>query len=111
MDRKHLGFFIFLNNIPEDDSLLSVKMLRGGKTKKSKTVRRKTCTVEKAETTYGVDVFYPSLLAVSELDTKQLVCNLPCLVFSSDEIIFIYIEEFRLIDESDKTIMYCKTLK
>lgn len=34
MDRKHLGFFIFLNNIPEDDSLLSVKMLRGGKTKK-----------------------------------------------------------------------------
>lgn len=31
MDRKHLGIFIFLNNIPDvEDTLLSVAMLGGG---------------------------------------------------------------------------------
>lgn len=31
MGRKHLGIFNFLNNIPEDDSLFSVEMLRWGR--------------------------------------------------------------------------------
>lgn len=36
-----------------------------------KAIKRKMCTVEKAKTTYSIDIFYHSLPPVSELDTKQ----------------------------------------
>lgn len=98
MDRSYLEVFIFLNNIPDIEDITLCSNARGGGTKQKQAVRGKTCTVEKAETTYGIDIFYHTLPSVLELDTKQLGCNSPCLSLSSDEIIFINIEEFRLID-------------
>lgn len=76
MDRKHLGIFIFLNNIPDVEAMLFFVTMLKNKTKQTattttKAIKGKLCTVEKAETTYSIDIFYHSLPPVSELDTKQ----------------------------------------
>lgn len=75
MDRKHLGIFMFLYNMPDVEAMLfSATMLKSKarKTKQNKNIKRRTCAAEKAETECRIYTFYQSLSQVSELESKQL---------------------------------------